>query len=255
MIVQEFSDKYVMIAQHDHAAISGTMAKMWKHTHFPDKDKRPSVEDAIKNHDIGWKLIDEAPIWNDVAVAPYTFTTYPTALKTVLYRYGIDEVAQADNYAALLCSKHYDRFLKNNSSEAAGKFVQEEKARRKQLIQSINNFGIDHYHFHYGILQMLDDMSLFLCLNEPGVQKENEHPFFKNGINKHEGITTIQEDKVHLFWKDKHTVSLHPFVFAEPFTISLQQRNVMKQAIKQNGILKSYQNAPVVTHDITLIPN
>src|SRR5690625_1864713 len=133
MIVQTFSDKFIMIAQHDHAAISADMAQQWKKTLFQDHHKRSSVEYAIKHHDFGWNFIDKTPFWNDLKKAPYSFTDYPTAPKTVLYRYGIEEVAYVDNYAALLCSRHYSRFLQKNTTYAAQKFIDEEEKRRKGL--------------------------------------------------------------------------------------------------------------------------
>lgn len=255
MIVQAFPDKFIMIAQDDHAAISGSMATMWKDSHFRQYHKRSSVEYAVTKHDLGWKHFDEAPFWNDVKSAPYTFIDYPTSAKTVLYRHGIEVVERKDNYAALLCSRHYSRFLQQNVSEVAQKFVAEEKLRRETLIQNMDRFDQDSYDFHYGILQMLDDMSLFICLNEPGVSDENIHPFFKNEIRKHEGITAIPEEKIRIYWKDEHTICLYPFPFTEIFTVTLRQRTVMKTTIEQDGLLDSYQNAPMETIDITLAPH
>lgn len=252
MIVQAIQDRFIMIAQHDHAAISGTAANMWDNALFQGHDRRSSVEYAIRNHDIGWKLMDEAPFWNDQTDAPYTFTDYPTAPKTVLYRYGIEEVARKDRYAALLCNRHYTRFLHKNTSGAAQKFIREQNAWRENVMKSINNFNQDDYDFHYGILQILDDISLFVCLNERGASVENEHPFFKHGITKHDGITTMTTKKMRIYWKDKQTVYLDPFPFQEAFTVSLKQRTVSKKTIEQNGLLESYRHAPVENIDIVL---
>lgn len=252
MIVQDFPDKYVMIAQHDHAAISGIMAEMWEERLFHGFDKRSSVEYAAMNHDIGWKLIDEAPFWNDKTSSPFTFTDFPTPPKTMLYRYGIEEVARTDYYAALLCSWHYSRFLQNNPSDAAQKFVHGEKARRENIIQALGDFDEDAYSFHYGILQMVDDLSLFICLNEPGVQQPDFHPFFKNGIKRNEGVTTLPEEKIHPYWKNKQTIYLDPFPFKDTFEVSLKQRTISKKAIEENGLIISYQDALTENFNVTI---
>lgn len=254
MIVQEFPDHFIMIAQHDHAAISGTMANKWKQRLFRGHDKRLSVEHAITNHDLGWKPMDEAPFWNDKTKAPYTFIEFPTAPKTVLYKYGIEEVARKDPYAALLCSRHYTRFLQNNSASAAQKFMREEKTRREDLVQTVADFDTENFNFHYGVLQMLDDMSLFICLNEPGIRQVDSHPFFKRGIKRNESVDTIPEEKIHIYWNDERTICLDPFIFTDTFTITLRAKNVSKKVIEQEGLLESYQRTPSKTVGITIAP-
>lgn len=252
MIIRSHQDRFIMIQQHDHAAISGKAAEMWDNTLFSGQDRRSSVEYAIRNHDIGWKFMDEAPFWNDQTDAPYTFTDYPTEPKTVLYRYGIEEVARTDQYAALLCNRHYMRFLHQNTSDAAQKFIREQHAWHEKIVHSIGDFNPSDYAFHYGILQLLDDLSLFLCLNERGVSIENEHPFFRHGITIRDELTAITADKMRIYWKDSQTVHLDPFPFRKDFTVTLKQRTVTKEAIEQNGLLDSYQDASVENIDIAL---
>lgn len=254
MIVQAYPDKFIMIAQHDHAAISGLMAKRWKDIFFKDHHKRSSVEFAVRNHDVGWELMDEAPFWNEYKAAPYTFTDYPTAPKTVLYRYGIEEVAQSDNYAALLCSRHYSRFLQKNPSDAAQKFIREQEDWSKNVLETMSDFDKDVFDFHYGVLQMLDDISLFICLNEPGATGDDLHFFFKKGIEKHDGITSIPNEKLDIYWNDKQVVCLNPFPFTDTFTIRLKQRTVTKKMIEQKGLINSYRDAPLETIEIEIMP-
>src|SRR5699024_2142652 len=120
---------------------------------------------AIHYHDYGWRLIDMQPFWNDWKQAPYAFTDFPTMSKIIFYTYGIDQVVKKDRYAGLLSSRHYTRFLESHPSEEAQAFVQREKARQEQLIKAIPEFGRDWYDVHYGLLQICDDLSLYICLN------------------------------------------------------------------------------------------
>ncbi|HLQ71382.1 MAG TPA: DUF3891 family protein, partial [Bacillota bacterium] len=194
------------------------------------------------------------PIWNDDKTAPYTFTDYPTAHKTVFYHFGIEEVAQTDHYAALLCSRHYVRFLRKNMSLAAQTFIQRQEEWSKRIIGTLSDFNRDNYDYHYGILQMLDDISLFMCLNEPGTTGDDLHPFFKNGINKHEAITAIPDESLDIYWNDARAICLDPFPFVDTFKVHLKRRTIMKTMIEQKGLIDSYWNAPLETIDINVTP-
>ncbi|MDY0395180.1 DUF3891 family protein [Virgibacillus halophilus] len=132
MIVRETTDAFILIEQAHHATIAGHMAKHLLPAFSAEDERWHSVLHAIENHDIGWHPFDDQPFYNDEKSAPYTFLDFPTAAKSVLYRHGIDEVAQSDTYAALLCSLHYLRFMENNTHEAAKEFVYQEHKRQKK---------------------------------------------------------------------------------------------------------------------------
>src|SRR5690625_1947526 len=116
MIVREHEDLFIMIEQDNHAYVSGEIMKHWKKRLFKGKAFKSSVDNAIYKHDIGWAHFDKQPFWNDKDNAPYTFVTFPSLPKVVLYTHGINKAEQYDRYAGLLCSEHYKRFLVNNTS-------------------------------------------------------------------------------------------------------------------------------------------
>ena len=243
MIIRENETEFIMISQHDHAAVSEKFIERLQENYFPRDDLNNSVLYAIRMHDCGWENFDKEPVWNDEARAPYSFIDFPLAAKTVLYKHGIDEVEKNDSYAALLCSEHYSRFLANESTPEARAFVAYEQARQLTIIDE-NGRNNHLFTFHYELLQFADSLSLFLCLNEPGSGKESVHPFFKNGIPLPAALEEQLGKKLELEWLDEGTVACEPFPFQEPIELSIIQKRIPKDSISKHGVRKSYLEAP-----------
>src|SRR5699024_5416414 len=168
--------------QHDHAQISSKLYQQLPEKFLPKKEYQFEVNYAIEQHDCGWIPFDETPFWNDKANEPHSFTNFPTEPKTVLYEYGINRVEEKYPYAALLCSEHYTRFLRKSMDKTAKNFVQKEQARQERILKQLN-VAKDLWMAHYEILQFFDNLSLYICLNEPGTPHEEEHHFFRKGIS------------------------------------------------------------------------
>lgn len=238
MIVREYEDRFILIEQDHHARISGDIMKQLKSELFLGEEWRRSVEYAISNHDLGWKSFDLEPFWNDQAKKPYSFIDFPAMLKTALYSQGVDAVEKHHPYAALLCSCHYTRFMKNENSKAAEHFIRAEKERQKRLIDSISSFNEALFQYHFSLLRFGDNISLYLCLNEPGTPKSLIHPFFQDGID----ISPL--GKFNLSFKDHQTVAIDRFPFKQPFTVFIKQKSVLKRELVEKGLLQSYKDAP-----------
>src|SRR5699024_8502826 len=137
-------------------------------------------------------------------------------------------VAAQDAYAALLCSKHYSRFLQKSELPEAQKFVDEETSRQQQIIASMKSFDEANCDFHYAMLQFLDNVSLYACLNDPGVAKANEQPFFKNGIPVPAAFDFFHAEKASIHWQDKQTIAMELFPFTQPIEFTVKQKTVEK---------------------------
>ena len=234
--------------------VSGELMKNWKDSLFYGKEFRQSVQYAIRFHDYGWKIFDKQPFWNDQGHAPYTFSDYPLLPKIVIYTFGIHEVEKNDPYSALLCSRHYSRFLLHNPSEEAVAFIKQEKHRQKMIIESFGGLDYDLFNFHYGLLKLGDDLSLYICLNEPGVPKEKEHYFFQNGITLPMKPGDEKQMKMTLKWRDQNTISAYPFPFEERVTIKIKQKAISKKDILTNGLIKSYEKALYKKVELNFVP-
>ncbi|WP_230856137.1 MULTISPECIES: DUF3891 family protein [Bacillaceae] len=243
--MRDHSDRYILIEQDNHAHISGKLAANWQEALFQGDRVRKAVEFAIYHHDLGWRLLDKQPFWNDKSNRPYTFLDFPELPKTVFYKHGIDEVEQNDTYAGLLCSRHYTRFLENSTLEEARLFVQHEKRRQQRIKQSLPAFDQASFDFHYGLLQFCDNVSLYICLNEPGAAKEQEHPFFKDGIPIPDSFAFLKQKKAEVAWMNDQTIMMDVFPFNGSVDVMLKQKTVTKESILEKGVIESYQNAPL----------
>ncbi|MFC4403238.1 DUF3891 family protein [Gracilibacillus xinjiangensis] len=251
MIVRERANEYVMIEQHCHAQISGDIMSQWKECLFIGDSFRNSVELAVYFHDYGWSEFDKRPLWNDREKAPCTFANFPINRKITLYQQGIEAVEKMDLYAALLCSEHYKRFLLNDMSKDAQKFVAKELSRQNRIINSMNEFDQQLFNFHYHFLQFGDNLSLFLCLNEPG---SKNHPFFKKGIPLGSSLVGFKDAFLDIQWKGDNTIMLKNFPFARPLDISYWQKAVKKETIEKDGLIPAYESTPAEEIAIEILP-
>ncbi|WP_017795509.1 DUF3891 family protein [Oceanobacillus kimchii] len=252
MIVREREDELILITQDDHAQISGDILDNWNLDHFQGEEWRDSVLYAAYQHDLGWKEFDRQPFWNDVTNQPYTFADFPNVPKTVLYKYGINEVEKVDLYAALLCSEHYKRFLANNTSLEAQAFVEHEETRQERIIGTLPNFNKRLFEFHYGLLQISDNLSLFACMNEPGATGEKQHPFFKKGIPTNHTLHHVLNEQLQINWQNEDTIVMDNFPFDKPFPISIQYKQVSRQKIQQHGLVEAYEQATLEQHPVLI---
>lgn len=250
MIVREQEDAFIMIDQHHHASISSQLYESIKEEFTIKQDHtRNSLRTAIDLHDVGWKPFDSSPMWNDEKNIPYDFITLPNTIKSVLYKNGVDIVAQENNYAALLCSHHYVRFLQKDSNKYSKQFIQSEKQRQMNIINTFNSFHNNSFSAHYELLQFFDNLSLFICLHEMEPSNEDIHFFFKNGIKLPElyGGGIIQ-----LNWINNR-ITLDTPIFAEPVSINLRQKAVTKTEINEVGIINAWENTPYETIQLTVV--
>ena len=255
MIVREHSNTFIVIEQDNHAHISAEIINNFREDFLNGKAFRKSVMYAIYMHDFGWKAFDTQPFWNDEKQAPYTFIDFPTPAKVVLYQHGIDVVEQQDAYAALLCSEHYTRFLLHDNANESQAFVKQEKERQQRIIAAFPDFDQQAFDFHYGLLQLCDNLSLYLCLNEPNVAKGNVHPFFRDGISLSPALHVFSQSKMQLSWLNEETIKMNESPLLNDLTIKLKQKSVRKEGIFDEGLIKAYQSAPLQTVPIHLLAN
>lgn len=240
MIAYEREHSFVMFTQHDHALASGEMAGHWKDDYFIRKEKREEVIYGISQHDRGWIDVDDTPFWYDAERKPYTFVDFPLVPKLPFYEKGVDEIEKESPYAALLCSMHYVSFFGDTSEEKALAYVDKERERQRRLLTqlSLNQAEKEALDFHFDLLQFCDNLSLYVCMQEPGVAKEEEISWFRNGFPQ--AFAFAKGEKVMAHWTKVQTVALRPFPFADIWEITIPYKNVSKEKIRQEGIARAY---------------
>ena len=214
MIVRETQDGYVLIKQHDHALISGEIAKRWRERPRP----LDSTLFAIAHHDVAWRGPDSEVRWNEETGRPYSFAEYPSELKVKAYEEGLDWVEERDAYAACLCSMHYEKLLRQfGGSEAEKEFVEAAVRRQERLKAGMSGEELENLERNLGLLRLCDGLSLFVCLNEPG--DDDDPPPYPEGFE-------LSGERYRPDWEDRRTLRLDPNPFSEAFDIAIPYRTV-----------------------------
>ncbi|WP_064094157.1 DUF3891 family protein [Rossellomorea aquimaris] len=250
MIIRDTKDSFIMIKQHDHAFLSGKITEHFKPSLLKSHSFFNDVQYAAYEHDRSWIGLDDTPIWNDQLNIPYTFSDYPLLPKLAFYKIGLDEIENVNPYSSLLCSLHFCSFFTQSKNKDCLVFLQEE-AKRQSSIKSQLDVDEKLLLQHFRLLQFSDDLSLYLCLNEPGAEKEEEHPWFQNGFKNTELFHPLKQPLM-AEWIKEHEVTFDAFPFMNDFHLSLKYKAVSKKLIKDMGIVDAYEKSEIEERRILL---
>ncbi|GAB6928138.1 DUF3891 family protein [Paenibacillus sp. JCM 10914] len=239
MIIRETTDAFIMTTQDDHGRFSGEIARGFRPSLFMDESVLDEVLLAIAEHDRAWLRMDDTPIWNDRSGTPYTFIDYPVLPKLLMYSKGVDEIEAMSPYAAYLCSLHFASFMKNAKGAPFVAFYQEEQQRQERLRRAHEFPADDIVQRQFGLLQLCDDISLYVSMNEPGATKEQEHLWFRNGF-----AMSIEGEKVVAQWISEDEIRLSPVLFDQSWSASVRWKQVLKKEIQQEGLAQAFAAAP-----------
>ncbi|MBH0230214.1 DUF3891 family protein [Halobacillus yeomjeoni] len=253
MIVREQENAFIMIKQHDHARISGEIVSNWKNNFLLRSKLREEADWAVFEHDRAWIPLDDHPVWDGENNRPYSFIDYPLEKKLAAYQRGIEEVAAHSLYAGMLCSMHYQSFFSEEADDIRiRQFIKEEKERQETLFaQMETDVPMDIYQLHFKRLQFCDDLSLYVCMQEPGITKSEEVPWFKDGFRQ---SFDFSPEGMMAHWKDENHVTVDPFPFQSAFDVLIPYRLVQKDLINDVGIERAYQETEVKHYRISFIP-
>ncbi|MCR8630637.1 DUF3891 family protein [Paenibacillus radicis (ex Xue et al. 2023)] len=254
MIIRETEHEITMVRQHDHAQLSGDVARNFKNYFIND----PFFDDlifAVYQHDLGWIRLDATPIWNDRNSVPFSFIDYPLLPKLTHYTYGLDQIERMNKYAGLLCSLHYSSFgiFQNSTIEECSDFSNNELQRQQRIITELDLTNHNDIFKQFKLLQLCDVISLYVCLNCPGVSKEQEHPRYRTGFEDSELFNNQSNGRLVAEWMNNKEIKITPNPFDKGFSTNLLQKNLSKKLIKEHGIEKAYKNSEWVNQEIIFV--
>lgn len=209
VIVREKDGEFILVKQHDHSQLAGRIAAHWRHRPEPYE----STLLAIREHDLGWQLLDESVRLNPTTGRPYSFMDLPLEERLPAYTWGIDQVEKIDPYAACLCSRHYVSLLRpyENEHPLVRSFVAKEQKRDARLTADMDETARCRLDENLELLKTCDRLSLFLCLNEPG---ENTFPRYRDGIQSGKAL-------LRPVWLSPSTLRFEPNPFAGQFRVRI----------------------------------
>lgn len=256
MILRETPTCWVLINQHDHALVAGMLTAHWNPAFIPNMAWWPQVLEAVTEHDRGWIGLDQQVAWQEASQKPYSFIDYPLEPKLAAYTRGIDEVAQTNAYGALLCSLHYTTFPDLETTPEGRTFRQGEAARQhtiKAALRLDDPQAEELLHFHLQLLKCCDGLSIYLCINEPGVSKAQEHPWYRGGL-PYSHFSFTQGKGMVASWHQAQAVQVSPFPFGQAFTVTIPYRQVNKDQIKELGAARAVHLATYQQYQVQLVP-
>ncbi|WP_195575565.1 DUF3891 family protein [Paenibacillus sp. 1001270B_150601_E10] len=254
MIVRETELAFIMVEQHEHAQLSGDVARQFKNF-FVDDPFFNDLVFAVYHHDLGWKRLDDTPIWNDHQAAPFSFMDYPLLPKLTHYQYGLDQTEQMNKYAALLCSLHYSSFglFKGSSVEESNMFIHQEDKRQQRIKAELNLNNHEDINKPFRLLQLCDAISLYVCLYSPGVDKEQENPWYKNGFKDSEPFNDVDDRRLVAEWISSNEIKITPNPFDHSFHTLLKQKRVSKALINEVGIGDAYKQSEWFNQEVVFV--
>ncbi|KFN01740.1 DUF3891 family protein [Bacillus clarus] len=232
-------EEIILIRQHDHGFLAGEIANYMKEDFFEDSAYLKESTDAIYEHDRGWIGLDKTPIWNDAKNVPYTFMDCPSSLRFVFYKIGLNEIENSNPYGALLCSKHFISFPLNQEDEEMISFYKQELDRQKRILKTLTIKQHEMFDKHYKLLKFCDELSLYACMNKPGVKKKDEIALFKGGFEGTEIFNENTDEPLKAEWIDEQNIRITPFPFKSEFETYVKYKSLNTSLIEEMGIVKA----------------
>ncbi len=239
MIVYETDDAYVLIAQKDHARISGDLMKAWNGSLFIGNARTEELILGAYEHDHSWLELDRIPLWNDAAGSPFSFRDYPGNIRFTFYSLALDRLERKSAYAALLGSILYTALAERFRNEDTIAFVEREFARQSDIIKRLS-VDVKLLQQHAKALFLCDELSLFVCMEPPGTPRAH-YEWFADGFAywfDRSGQTRLIAE-----WADEESIELTPYPFTGPVESELAYRRVSKEQVRMHGIAEAYAAA------------
>jgi len=176
MIVRDGPDgSLILIAQTDHAKLSGQCAAHWGNGDFARPQPYEAVVRAAMFHDSGWYDYEASPSVAPETGRPLNFmqVTWGKPQRRA-FEWAIDWMTRIDPYSGLLVSKHRTGLQRGRYGKVAHpKFFNtqnlpednEDFLARNEAAQAeqLRNYNETEFWTNYQLLQAFDLVSLFLC--------------------------------------------------------------------------------------------
>ncbi len=176
MIVRESSDgSLILIAQTDHAKVSGQCAAHWGNGDFARLRPYESVVRAAMFHDSGWYDYEANPSIAPDTGRPLNFLQVVWGKpQRRAYEWAIDWMTRIDPYSGLLVSKHRTGLQRGRYGKMAHPQAfntqnlpedNEDFLARNEAAQAaqLKNYDEAEFWTNYQLVQTFDFISLFLC--------------------------------------------------------------------------------------------
>lgn len=233
MIISDQDFGLQLVRQDLHMLHAGRIAAAWGNRGFAKLPLHESFAAGVRLHDNGWDEFDDTLPF--AAGRPVNFLDVDLTQHASFYERGYRRAKEQDDYAGLLIGMHwiglytrrygYDPTFTYAVPDELTGFMASLIARIETEIQD----GLrplwtptrpklafeNEVWFHYELMQVIDRLSLFMCLNVPGSGASVTLGPLRRSPEDHEYLdvtATMREDG---------TVTIDPFPFPNPLVLDV----------------------------------
>lgn len=213
---------------------AGTIAAAWGNDGFARHPDHSSFATGVALHDNGWDDFDASLPF--VGGRPVNFLDVDLTRHAEFYERGYRRARSEDEYAGLLIGMHwiglytrrygYDPTFTYRVPTELTNFMSSLISRIETEIQDgLRPFWVpdrpklafeNDVWFHYELMQVIDRLSLFMCLNAPGSGAAVELGPLRRSPDDREYLS------ITATMNDDGTVSVDPFPFTQPLELSVE---------------------------------
>ena len=282
MLVVRRRRRLVLVAQPDHAAVAGALARKWGGARFKPPLAHRALICAADHHDDGWLELDGRPMFNHEQRRPAHFVELPLTDTAAPYARGVESVYARDQQAGVLVSMHFSGFYTSRWGVGGGapsdnpvalEVVATQEARWVPALRAVWGYGgrrsafdADNWHA-YEVLQAVDLMSLALCLMDVESTSGGQPIDVANSlaaVDQVAGprlITGVPEAAggpyaaLELTVTAPGAVRVEPFPFAHDFELRIAVRELDDRPYAgPDDAAAAYHGAPVRELAVTITP-
>ncbi len=163
MIIRPDESSLLFVTQHDHARLAGELLSHWTADGFDAHPRRDALLLAAREHDNGWREIDDGPAFDSASGVPLDFITVADEVKQSVWPRAIDRVAHASPYAGALIAQHAIAVYQSHANKPSWTaFFGAMAARRDELLTGSGQ-STDDLQEDYRFLSIVDLLSLSFC--------------------------------------------------------------------------------------------
>jgi len=220
VIVRSEPGSLLFITQPDHAALALELVDRFDG--LAAHARRDDIRLAVREHDNGWRELDEELVFDAATGTAFDFITAPDALKQSVWPLGIDRLAGESPYAAALVAAHaLFVYAAHRDEEGWRAFFANQEARRDDLLGRAR-VPREVLDADYRFLALADMMSLSFC----------------------HGWTEPRERFGHAARCEDTTLVVTPAVVpSSPFPIGVPARRIADRRYESAGALRAALDA------------
>jgi len=161
MIIRCDGESLLFITQPDHARLAADLLDQW--AGFGSHPRRDALRLAAREHDNGWRELDEAIVFDGATGRAFDFIDAPDPVKQSVWPRGVDRLAVVSSYAAALVAQHAIAVYDSHRDEPAWTAFFDTMRQRRDNLRAEAERTPEELDGDYLYLSVVDLLSLTFC--------------------------------------------------------------------------------------------